>query len=458
MSLDTAISASPAPSRGADSDLTVAVIGLGYVGLPLAVALARSRTAPVIGFDVNAARIAELRSGHDRTGEIDAAALAATRLSVSDDPKVLDAAGIYIVTVPTPVDADNQPDLSPVRAACNTVGQSLKRRAATHKAGTQKTDGRAPVVVFESTVYPGVTEDICGPAIAEISGLACGRDFFLGYSPERINPGDKVHTVDRITKVVAGQTPEVAALLGDLYGRITAGGVFLARDIKTAEAAKVIENAQRDINIAFINEVTMIFQRLGMSVHDVLAAARTKWNFLDFKPGLVGGHCIGVDPFYLAHCAQAMGHDPEIILAGRRINDGMGDWVAERIAGKAKALNLTAPRTLVLGLTFKENVPDLRNSKVVDLIRGLENRGHQVDVHDSCADAAEATHEYGVTLLRDLSAGGYDVVVGAVPHEAYCAFASAEIARLLKSGGLLADVKGLWRNLDLPAGRHRWEL
>jgi UDP-N-acetyl-D-galactosamine dehydrogenase len=452
MSLDTAVSATPAPSRGADSDLTVAVIGLGYVGLPLAVALAKSRTAPVIGFDVNAARIAELGSGHDRTGEIDAAALAATRLSVSDDPRVLDAAGIYIVTVPTPVDAGNQPDLSPVRAACRTVGQSLKRRAASHPAA------RPAIVVFESTVYPGVTEDICGPAIAEISGLACGRDFFLGYSPERINPGDKVHTVDRITKVVAGQTPEVAALLGDLYGGITAGGVFLARDIKTAEAAKVIENAQRDINIAFINEVTMIFQRLGMSVHDVLAAARTKWNFLDFKPGLVGGHCIGVDPFYLAHCAQAMGHDPEIILAGRRINDGMGDWVAERIAGKAKALGLKAPRTLVLGLTFKENVPDLRNSKVVDLIRGLENRSHKVEVHDACADAAEATHEYGVTLLKDLSAGGYDVVVGAVPHETYCAFAAPEIGRLLKSGGLLADVKGLWRTLDLPAGRHRWEL
>jgi UDP-N-acetyl-D-galactosamine dehydrogenase len=258
--------------------------------------------------------------------------------------------------------------------------------------------------------------------------------------------------------VVAGQTPEVAAVLGDLYGKVTSGGVFLARDIKTAEAAKVIENAQRDINIAFINEVTKIFQRLGMSVHDVLAAARTKWNFLDFKPGLVGGHCIGVDPFYLAHCALAQGHVPEIILAGRRINDGMGDWVAARIDGRAKALGLAKPRTLMLGLTFKENVPDLRNSKVIDLIRGLESRGHAVEVHDACADAHEAEEEYGVKLLADLSRGGYDVVVGAVPHQIYCSLGTDEMGRLLKSGGLLADVKGMWRALELPAGRQRWEL
>lgn len=452
MSLDTAVSDSPVPRRASAPGLAVAVIGLGYVGLPLAVALARTHGAPVVGFDVNKHRIAELKAGSDRTGEIDRATLSASRLTVSDDPAVLDMAGIYIVTVPTPVDGDNQPDLKPVLAACDTVGKALKRRAA---AGA---NARPAIVVFESTVYPGVTEDLCGPAIEKVSGLACGGDFFLGYSPERINPGDKVHTVDRITKVVAGQTPEVAALLGELYGRITSGGVFLARDIKTAEAAKVIENAQRDINIAFINEVTMIFQRLGMSVHDVLAAARTKWNFLDFKPGLVGGHCIGVDPFYLAFCAQAMGHDPEIILAGRRINDGMGDWVAERIDGQAKALGHTSPRTLMLGLTFKENVPDLRNSKVIDLIRGLESRGHTVEVHDACADAHEAQEEYGVTLLTDLAAGGYDVVVGAVPHQIYCGFTGDEVGRLLKQGGLLADVKGLWRDLELPAGRQRWEL
>ena len=451
MSLDTAVSSQPEPRRAVPGDPAVAVIGLGYVGLPLAVALARTHGAPVIGFDVNKARIAELKSGSDRTGEIDRTTLKASSLTVSDDPAVLGNVGIYIVTVPTPVDSGNQPDLTPVRAACDTVAKALKRRAA---AG----ETRPAIVVFESTVYPGVTEDICGPAIEQVSGLACGRDFFLGYSPERINPGDKVHTVDRITKVVAGQTPEVAALLGELYGRITSGGVFLARDIKTAEAAKVIENAQRDINIAFINEVTMIFQRLGMSVHDVLAAARTKWNFLDFKPGLVGGHCIGVDPFYLAHCAQAMGHDPEIILAGRRINDGMGDWVAGRVHDQAQALGHARARILVLGLTFKENVPDLRNSKVIDLIRGLESRGHADEVHDACADPHEAQEEYGVTLRADLAAGGYDVVVGAVPHRIYCGFTGDDVARLVKPGGLLADVKGLWRELELPAGRHRWEL
>jgi UDP-N-acetyl-D-galactosamine dehydrogenase len=449
MSLDVAVSPKPAMPRLDEAALTVAVIGLGYVGLPLAVALARTRESPVIGFDVSTTRIAELRSGHDRTGEIEAATLQATRLTLSADPAVLDGADIYIVTVPTPVDAGHQPDLGPVRAACRTVGAALGRRGA----------GREPaIVVFESTVYPGVTEDICGPAIAQLSGLVCGRDFFLGYSPERINPGDKVHTVDRITKVVAGQTPEVAKLLGELYGRITSGGVFLARDIKTAEAAKVIENAQRDINIAFINEATMIFQRLGMSVHDVLDTARTKWNFLDFRPGLVGGHCIGVDPFYLAHCAQMLGHHPEIILSGRRINDGMGDWIAGCIDARATALGLRNPRTLVLGLTFKENVPDLRNSKVIDLIRGLEARGHRVEVHDARADVAEAEHEYGVKLRADLAEGGYGVVVGAVPHDSYCSFTPAEIGRLLADGGLLADVKGMWRSLDLPAGRHRWEL
>ncbi|GIK99601.1 MAG: UDP-N-acetyl-D-galactosamine dehydrogenase [Alphaproteobacteria bacterium] len=449
MSLDVAASPHHAALRLDEAALTVAVVGLGYVGLPLAIALAKSREAPVIGFDVSRSRIAELQSGHDRTGEIEGATLRATTLKVSADPAMLDNAGIHIVTVPTPVDSANQPDLGPVRAACRTVGEALARRGR----------ARPPaVVVFESTVYPGVTEDVCGPVIAEISGLVCGRDFFLGYSPERINPGDKVHTVDRITKVVAGQTPEVAELLGTLYGRITSGGVFLARDIKTAEAAKVIENAQRDINIAFVNEATMIFQRLGMSVHDVLDAARTKWNFLDFRPGLVGGHCIGVDPFYLAHCAQQLGHHPEIILSGRRINDGMGDWIADCIGRRAASLGLASPRTLVLGLTFKENVPDLRNSKVIDLIRGLEARGHRVDVHDTRADPAEAEHEYGVKLRADLSEGGYAVVVGAVPHDAYRNFTPAEVGRLLAEGGLLADVKGMWRSLALPPGRQRWEL
>src|SRR5690606_33602119 len=268
---------------------SIAVIGMGYVGLPLALALARH--FPVIGFDIDRGRVEELRRGVDRTREAEPEALRSSSLKLSADPADLPGHGIYIVTVPTPVDAGNKPDLGPVRRASRGVGQALAHGAVP-----------GAIVVFESTVYPGVTEEICGPIIAAESGLVCGRDFFLGYSPERINPGDKVHTVDRITKVIAGQTPAVAATLSALYGRITAGGVFVARDIKTAEAAKVIENAQRDINIAFVNEVTMIFQRLGMSVHDVLEAARTKWNFLDFRPGLVGGHCIGVDPFYLAHC------------------------------------------------------------------------------------------------------------------------------------------------------------
>jgi UDP-N-acetyl-D-galactosamine dehydrogenase len=306
--------------------------------------------------------------------------------------------------------------------------------------------------VFESTVYPGVTEDICGPAIEAASGRRAGRDFLLGYSPERINPGDRTHTVDRIAKVVAGQTPEVAQRLAALYGKVTSGGIHIAPNIRTAEAAKVIENAQRDLNIAFINEVTMIFGRLGLSIYDVLDAARTKWNFLDFKPGLVGGHCIGIDPYYLAACAQAAGHEPEIILAGRRINDAMGDHFAARIAEQCRTAK---PRTLVLGLTFKENLPDLRNSKVVDLVHGLQTRGHAVDIHDPHADAAEAKSSYGLSLLSALPNGGsYDCLVGAVPHAAYRALSFAGV---VKPGGLVADIKGLWRDVALPEGLRRWQ-
>ena len=414
----------------------IVVIGLGYVGLPLAVALAAHHD--VLGYDRDNGRIAELRAGHDRTGEVAAARLAG--LQVTDDAAAIRGADVYIVAVPTPVDADNLPDLRAVRSASATVGRALVA-----------TPGAAPVVVFESTVYPGVTEDICGPVLAEISGLVCGRDFFLGYSPERINPGDREHTVDRITKVVAGQTPAVAARLAALYGSINGGRIFVAADIRTAEAAKVIENAQRDINIAFVNEIAMIFQRLGLSVHDVLAAARTKWNFLDFRPGLVGGHCIGVDPFYLADVSKRAGHDPEIILAGRRINDGMGSYVAERIAAE---MGGTAGRVLVLGLTFKENVPDLRNSKVIDVIRRLQELGHGVVVHDPLADPDEARREYGVDLSPELGAG-YDCVVGAVPHAAY---ADLPLESLLRPGGLLADIKGIWHGQHLPEGLRRWSL
>jgi UDP-N-acetyl-D-galactosamine dehydrogenase len=421
----------------------VAVVGLGYVGLPLAVALAKRY--PVTGFDEDAGRVAELKRGFDRTGEVVPSDLRASTLSVTAEAEDIRAKDVYILTVPTPVDGASRPDLSAVRGACRTVGRLMTKGA---------------LVVLESTVYPGVTEEVCGPELARASGLVAGRDFHLGYSPERINPGDREHTVDKIVKVVAGETPEVARRLKDLYGAVTAGGVFVARDIKTAEAAKVIENAQRDINIAFVNEVAMICGRLGISVHDVLQASLTKWNFLDFKPGLVGGHCIGVDPFYLAHLAEAVGHHPEIILAGRRINDGMGPYVAARVDEQLKAVRPAgAARVLVLGLTFKENVADLRNSKAVDVVRGLEARGHRVDVHDPVADAAESERLYGLKLLPQLhEAKGYDGVVGVVAHAGYLAFSARMLASLVRPGGLVADLKGMWRHVALPDGVRYWQL
>ena len=418
----------------------IVVIGLGYVGLPLAVALANKFT--VTGFDVNAERIAELNAGQDRTGEIKSGVLTASSLSLTLDTADIGGRDIYIVTVPTPVDADNVPDLSPVRAACKTVGAAIAKGA---------------IVVFESTVYPGVTEDICGPVLEEVSGLKCGEDFFLGYSPERINPGDTVHTVDKIIKVVAGQTPEIAQQLADMYGAVITAGTFIAANIKTAEAAKVIENAQRDINIAFVNEVAAIFHKLGISAHDVLEAARTKWNFLGFEPGLVGGHCIGVDPFYLAHRAKEVGHNPEVILAGRRINDSMGVFVADAIADKMTAEKLDGP-VLLLGLTFKENVPDLRNTKVVDVIAGLKARGLEVDVHDVMADAAEARTYYDIDMVPDIQAGKYACVIGAVPHDDYRQMDADQIVAMVRPGGLIADIKGMWRKLDLPDGYPRWQL
>lgn len=419
------------------------MIGLGYVGLPLAVALARH--FPVLGFDIDAGRIAELQRGIDRTREIDPAALqAATGLTLAADPTKLPGHSLYIVTVPTPVDAANVPDLGPVRAASRTVGMALRQGRVA-----------AATVVYESTVYPGVTEEICGPILEQESGARCGIDFFLGYSPERINPGDKVHTVDKITKVVAGQTPEIAARLAAVYGRITSGGIHLAPSIKTAEAAKVIENAQRDINIAFVNEIAMIFGKLGISTYDVLEAAGTKWNFLKFQPGLVGGHCIGVDPYYLAHRAEELGHHARIILSGRAINDGMSAYVAEAVASRLPP----ASQILVLGLTFKEDVPDLRNSKVAELVAQLTQRGHGVAVHDPLADPDEAQHEYGLMLAPRLDQlGGFDAVIAAVPHAEYRTLDEAGLARLVKPGGLVADLKGLWRGRTLPAGLRYWTL
>ncbi len=422
----------------------IAVIGLGYVGLPLAVAL--SRRYQVTGFDIDSRRIEEIRSGHDRTGEVEDGVLRSVTTAFTAETKDLAGFDIYMVTVPTPVTADNLPDLGPVEAACRTVGAVMAKGA---------------IVVFESTVYPGVTEDICGPLLAKASGMACGQDFFLGYSPERINPGDRQHTVDRITKVVAGQTPEVAKVLAEVYGSITSGGAFIARDIKTAEASKVIENAQRDINIAFVNEIATIFTALGLSVHDVLEASGTKWNFLNFRPGLVGGHCIGVDPFYLAYCAQQMGITPNVILAGRKVNDDMAGFVAGEILRQLAlgSQSNAALRFLVLGLTFKEDVPDLRNTKVVDLAARLRQDGHHVDIHDPMADPQEAREHYGIELLTSLSAGGgYDCVIGAVAHSAYGSLTGEALTHLLKPNGLLADIKGMWRGMELPARIRYWQL
>jgi UDP-N-acetyl-D-galactosamine dehydrogenase len=417
----------------------IGVIGLGYVGLPLAVALARN--FDVTGFDIDPDRIAELRQGMDRTREVDGKLLAATELKLTDDPAECGGCDIFIVTVPTPVDEAKQPDLRPVLDASETVARLID-------------PARPPVIVYESTVYPGVTEEICGPLIERVSGLKRGRDFFLGYSPERINPGDREHTVDRIVKVVAGENPEVTERLAHLYGTVTSAGVFRARSIKTAEAAKVIENAQRDINIAFMNEITQIFAKLDISIWDVLEAAATKWNFLPFEPGLVGGHCIGVDPYYLSYRARELGQEPDVILAGRSINDRMGSWMAERL----HALRGRPGSALVMGLAFKENVPDLRNSRVTDVVRRLTELGHDVSVHDPLADPAQARDEYGIELSSGPISGRYDLVVVAVPHDAYGAIGDAEVAALVADNGLLADPKNLYGKRRLPASIRRWTL
>jgi UDP-N-acetyl-D-galactosamine dehydrogenase len=422
----------------APADLHIVVIGLGYVGLPLAVALAKRFR--VTGLDIDAGRIQELRAGHDRTREVDEEALLATSLALTASGAEARGADMYIVTVPTPVDENCEPDLGPVIGATRAVAAML--------------DGaRRPVIVYESTVYPGVTEDICGPLIEEVSGLRRGEGFFLGYSPERINPGDREHTVDRIVKVIAGENAEVTDLLAEVYGAVTSAGTFRAASIKAAEAAKVIENAQRDINIAFMNEITQIFSKLDISIWDVLDAAGTKWNFLKFQPGLVGGHCIGVDPYYLSHRAQQIGIDPNVILAGRSINDGMGAWVADRV----HALSGRPGTVLVMGFTFKENVPDLRNTKVVDLVRRLTALGHQVTVHDPLSDPAEARHEYGLELSADALSGRYEVVLVAVAHDDYRALPDETVAGLVAEGGLLADLKNLYRDRELP-GLRRWTL
>ena len=429
-------------SKGDRPRLKIVVVGLGYVGLPLGVALARTHGgAEVVGFDIDARRIDELSRGQDRTLEVEAETLAASAMRFTADDEPCRGADIIIVTVPTPVDNDNRPDLGALLSASRRL------------AGWIEPD-RRPTIIFESTVYPGATEEECGPAIEAASGLVRGRDFRLGYSPERINPGDKVHTVDKIVKVVAGEDAEVLDQLAWLYGKVTEAGVFRAASIAAAEAAKVIENAQRDINIAFMNEVAQILSKTGVSVWDVLDAARTKWNFLPFEPGLVGGHCIGVDPYYLSFHAQRLGHDPRVILSGRDTNDAMGGWIADRLHER---IGPGAKRVLFLGITFKEDVPDVRNSRAIDVIARLQMLGHEVVVTDPLANAAEVTREYGVTLSDD-PGGDYDCIVGAVGHRSYRAMGTAEFDRRLKQGGTVADLKGIWRGAALPAHAGHWSL
>jgi UDP-N-acetyl-D-galactosamine dehydrogenase len=421
-----------------ESDPRIVVIGLGYVGLPLAVALARN--FDTTGFDIDQVRIAELRDGRDRTREVDELALRDSTLRLTADQADCGGADAYIVTVPTPVDKANRPDLDAVIAATRMVAQLID-------------PNKRPTIVYESTVYPGVTEDVCGPEIERVSGLQRGRDFRLGYSPERINPGDREHTVDRITKVIAGEDAEVVEELARIYGAVTSGGVFRAASIKAAEAAKAIENAQRDINIAFINEVTQIFSKVGVSVWDVLDAARTKWNFLGFEPGLVGGHCIGVDPYYLSHLAQQVGHNSQVILAGRQTNDGMGAWIADALHDRRRR----AGSALVLGLTFKENVPDLRNSRSFDLVRRLQWLGHDVEVADPVAPAGEIEREHGLKVTEP-NGRRYDLVVGAVAHRDYRELPDDALASLVSPGGTLADLKGMWRDRRLDSTLDRWTL
>lgn len=408
----------------------IVIVGLGYVGLPLAVEIARHFDAT--GLDIDAGRVEQLKTGHDRTNEVESEKLRASTLKLTADPADCAGADVYIVTVPTPIDDDKKPDLGPVIGATKGLSKLID-------------PAKKPVIVYESTVYPGVTEDICGPLIEAETGLEQGRDFFLGYSPERINPGDREHTVDRITKVIAGENDEVTETLATIYGKVTSGGVYRAASIRVAEAAKVIENAQRDINIAFMNELARIFDRMDISIWDVLGAAGTKWNFLPFQPGLVGGHCIGVDPYYLSHRAQELDYDPQVILSGRALNDSMGDWVAQTIDARC---NGKPARTLVLGLSFKENVPDLRNSKVVDVIAGLKDRGHEVVIHDPLVDPAEAAHEYGLTVEPRLPSGPFGLVVLAVPHKAFIDAGASKIGGLVGDMGLLADLKNA-----LPAAR-----
>ena len=423
----------------------IAVVGLGYVGLPVAAAFGR-KGFRVIGFDIDANRIAELRRGHDRTGEVSPEELAQAGIVLTDQPEALKEAAIHIVTVPTPISDAKRPDFGPLHAASRTVGRNLRPNS---------------IVVYESTVFPGATELECVPILEAESGLTFGRDFEVGYSPERINPGDRVHRFEAITKVVSASSPQALETVAALYGSVVEAGIHRAPSIAVAEAAKVIENTQRDLNIALMNELSLILHRLGVDTHDVLEAAGTKWNFLRFQPGLVGGHCIGVDPYYLTHRAEQLGYLPEVILAGRRINDSMGAHVAqETVKRLLRDRRGTGPlRVTVLGVTFKEDVPDIRNTRVVDIVRELESFGVSVAVHDPMADPADARHEYDLSLTPLDQLPPADAVVLAVPHAAYRAMGWPGMTACLAGGaGLVVDVKSCLDRDTRPDGVDLWRL
>lgn len=416
------------------SELKIAIIGLGYVGLPLAVEFGKQ--VPVIGFDIHQKRIDELKFGKDHTLEVSPEELAqATRLRYSANLEDLKDCNFYIVTVPTPIDQFKQPDLTPLIKASRSIGQVLSK---------------GDVVVYESTVYPGATEEACIPVLEQVSGLIFNTDFFAGYSPERINPGDKQHRVTNILKITSGSTPEVADYVDQVYNLIIQAGTHKAPSIKVAEAAKVIENTQRDVNIALINELAVIFNKMGIDTEAVLQAAGTKWNFLPFRPGLVGGHCIGVDPYYLTHKAQSIGYHPEIILAGRRLNDGMGAYVVTQLVKDMikKKIQVEGAKVLVLGLSFKENCPDIRNTKVIDIVHELQEYHIQADIYDPWIDAAEAEHEYGIQPITELKNGEYDAVILAVAHEQFKAMGAAQIRALGKVNHVLYDLKYIFSQAE----------
>lgn len=424
----------------------IAVVGLGYVGLPLAVALARHFR--VLGFDISGSRIDELTHGRDRTGEVTSRDLMDTDIVYSADAEVLKQARLIIIAVPTPIDSNHRPALGSIQAATVTVGQQM---------------GKGSVVVYESTVYPGLTEEVCLPLLEDRSGLRCGRDFWVGYSPERINPGDKVNTLENIVKVVSGQAPEITDFLADVYQTVVRAGIHKAPSIKVAEAAKVIENTQRDLNIALMNELALIFERMGIDTLDVLEAAGTKWNFLPFRPGLVGGHCIGVDPYYLTFKAEALAYHPQVILAGRRINDNMGAFVAQKVVKNIiQAGNgVHGARVGVLGLTFKENVPDLRNTRVIDIIHELKSFCVQVLVHDPLVDPGEVEQELGLALTPWEELNDLDALILAVPHDWYRNLTSKQIMTCMHSAqkSVIADIKGLLQPAEIRAqGAVYWRL